>query len=40
MVSCTGTLLDSFSRNGLIDQLKYEGFSGEQATNAVNEIGL
>ncbi|EGQ20433.1 prophage Lp1 protein [Sporosarcina newyorkensis 2681] len=31
---------DSFSRNGLIDQLKYEGFSGEQATNAVNEIGL
>lgn len=30
----------SFSRSGLIDQLKYEGFTDAQATYGVNAVGL
>lgn len=30
----------SFSRQGLIDQLIYEGFTTAQATYGVNEAGL
>ncbi|WP_368652258.1 Ltp family lipoprotein [Ornithinibacillus sp. 4-3] len=30
----------SFSRSGLIEQLKIEGFSNEHATHAVDEVGL
>ncbi|WP_223805900.1 Ltp family lipoprotein [Ornithinibacillus gellani] len=29
-----------FSRLGLIEQLMFEGFSNEQATYAVDQIGL
>jgi hypothetical protein len=30
----------AFSKKGLIDQLKYDGFSNEDATYAVDKIGL
>ncbi|WP_281280059.1 Ltp family lipoprotein [Alteribacter natronophilus] len=30
----------SFSRQSLIDQLIYEGFSKDHATYAVNQVGL
>lgn len=29
----------SFSRQGLIDQLKFEGFTGEQAEYGVSAVG-
>ncbi len=30
----------SFSRSGLIRQLKYEGFTAKQATHGANAVGL
>jgi hypothetical protein len=30
----------SFSRQGLIDQLEYEGFTHEQAVHGVDAVGL
>lgn len=32
--------MTGFSRSGLIDQLEFEGYTTEQATYAVDQMGL